>query len=320
MQVKQADAIELVGARPGSAAIARTASPSLPLRDAALPHQLGDFAALTKPRITSLVVATTFTGFYLASPGPLAFAPLVHTLLGTWLVASAAAAINQVYERDTDRLMRRTRERPLPAGRLEADGAASFAILLAVVGVLELGIEVNVLAAAVAVLSLVVYAAVYTPLQMRTPFALTIGAIPGALPPVVGCAGASGRLGLGAALLFLVMFLWQVPHFLAIAWMCREDYARAGFKVLSVVDEDGSRTARQTLVYSVLLVLSTLLPVAAGVAAPWFAAAALVLGAALLYLAVVFIRAPGAAASRRLFLASLLYLPLVFGALIVAWR
>ncbi len=313
----------LAAIQSATTASVQNGAPTLVEHATAVCARASDYIELTKPRVTSLVVATTFTGFYLgcaASAAPLVFSRLVHTLVGTWLVAGAAAALNQVIECDADAVMRRTRGRPLPAGRLTCDSGANFAALLGVAGILELGLAVNVLAATIALLSYAIYTGLYTPMKPRTPLALVIGAVPGALPPVIGWAGARGHMDFAAVVLFAIMFFWQMPHFLAIAWMCRDDYARAGFRVLSVVDPSGVRTARQTLVYSTLLVASSLVPVAAGIVDTWYLAAVGLLDLALLALAVAFARRPGPAHGRRLFRASLAYLPLVFVLLIAGWR
>jgi protoheme IX farnesyltransferase len=208
----------------------------------AVRSRAADFVALSKPRLNLLVVATTAAGYYLGTIGDLDAIRFTNTVIGTALVAGGASALNQVAERRTDALMRRTRTRPLPDGRLQSVEASLFALALAVAGLLVLALGANLLAAMVALTTLVTYVAVYTPLKPRTSLATVVGAVPGALPPMIGWAGATGELSREAWILFAIVFLWQMPHFLAIAWLYREDYARAGLKMLPVVDPDGERT------------------------------------------------------------------------------
>ncbi|MEE8217874.1 MAG: heme o synthase, partial [Vicinamibacteria bacterium] len=198
-----------------------------------------DWLALTKPRITTLVIFTTLVGFVTSSPDPVPVLPLLWALVGTGCVAAGASVLNQVIERRTDALMLRTRTRPLPAGRMTPRDATLFGALLSVIGLGMLLWGSGPLAAAVAVATLVSYLAVYTPLKRRTPLATLVGAVPGALPPVIGWAAAQGSLDGGAFVLFAILFLWQIPHFLAIAWLYRDDYARGGLPMLPVVDREG---------------------------------------------------------------------------------
>ncbi len=276
-----------------------------------------DLAALTKPRVTSLVVFTTFTGFYVAAPGRLDLVALAHAVVGTWLVAGGAAALNQWRERGTDALMRRTCGRPLPAGRMHPAVAGAFGVVLAAAGTLELATRANLLAAMLALVTLAIYVGIYTPLKLRTPRALEIGAVPGALPPLIGWAAARGSLSGDVLALFAILFLWQMPHFLAIAWLYREDYARGGYRVLPVVDRSGSKTAAQAAVYSVALVAVSLLPFLVRLAGVVYLAGVAALGAWLLVVAMRFALTPSRAAARRLFHLSLVYLPLVLLLLIV---
>ncbi len=276
-----------------------------------------DLAALTKPRLNLLVVATAFAGFYLAADRPLPSWALFHTIAGTWLVAAAAAAFNQVYERDTDGLMRRTRERPVPAGRLDAATAARFARVLAIAGLAELAFGANLLAALVALVTLLSYTLLYTPLKRVTAFSTVVGGIPGGLPPVIGWAAARNALSLEAAVLFGIVFLWQMPHFLAIAWICRDDYRRAGIPMLPVVEPEGVITAAQVVLYSAVLLPTSLLPAVTGLAGRDYLVAALVLGAIFLLVALAFARARDLRAARRLFLASVVYLPLLWTAMLL---
>jgi protoheme IX farnesyltransferase len=272
----------------------------------------GDFLALTKPRVNVLILITTLIGFYLGTFGPIDIALLVHTVMGTALVAGGAAALNQVLERDSDRLMRRTQSRPLPAGRLGLAEAGWFAVALAVLGLLQLALGANLLAAAVAFATIASYALVYTPLKSRTSLATVIGAVPGALPPMIGWAAATGGLSIEAWVLFAIVFVWQMPHVLAISWMFREDYERGGIRVLAVEEPDGASTSRQTVSYAVVLVPVTLLPTVVGLAGGVYLVGALLLGLGLLALAITFARQRTAAHARRLFVASLLYLPVLW--------
>jgi heme o synthase len=271
-----------------------------------------DFVALTKPRVNVLVLITTVIGFHLATVGSVDLLLLVHTVMGTALVAGGAAALNQVLERDSDRLMRRTQARPLPAGRLSMSEAASFALALAGIGLVQLALGANLLAALVAFATIASYALVYTPLKRRTSLATVIGAVPGALPPMIGWAAASGSLSIEAWVLFAIVFVWQMPHVLAISWMYREDYERGGIRVLPVEEPDGASTSRQTVSYAAVLIPVTLLPTAVGLAGGLYLVGALGLGVALLALAIAFARERTAAHARRLFFASLLYLPVLW--------
>ena len=271
-----------------------------------------DFLALTKPRVNLLVLITTLIGFHLGTFGPIDIAVLVHTIVGTALVAAGAAALNQVLERDTDRLMRRTRSRPLPAGRLKMGEAGWFALSLTAIGLVQLALGAHPLAAVVAFATIASYALVYTPLKRRTSLATVIGAVPGALPPMIGWTAATGRLSIEAWVLFAIVFVWQMPHVLAVSWMYREDYERAGIRVLPVEEPDGASTSRQTVSYAAVLVPVTLLPTVVGLAGGVYLMGALVLGLGILALAIVFARQRTATHARRLFLASLLYLPVLW--------
>jgi heme o synthase len=271
-----------------------------------------DFLALTKPRVNLLVLITTLIGFHLGTFGPIDIVMLMHTVIGTALVAGGAAALNQVLERDSDRLMRRTQSRPLPAGRLGIGEARWFALVLAGLGLVELAWGANLLAALVAFTTIASYALVYTPLKSRTSLATVIGAVPGALPPMIGWAAATGGLSIEAWVLFAIVFFWQMPHVLAISWMYREDYGRGGIRVLPVEEPDGASTSRQTVSYAAVLVPVTLLPTVVGLAGGLYLIGALVLGSGLLALAIVFARQRTATHARRLFFASLLYLPVLW--------
>ncbi|MBI2835415.1 MAG: protoheme IX farnesyltransferase [Acidobacteria bacterium] len=278
-----------------------------------------DFVALAKPRLNTLVVATTMAGFYLGAGENIDFVKLVNTVIGTALVAGGAAAFNQVEERDLDALMQRTRTRPLPDGRLQPAEASCFAAALAMAGLLQLAVGTGALASLVALATVSTYALIYTPLKRRTSFATVVGAVPGALPPVIGWAAARGELGGGALALFGIVFLWQLPHFLAIAWMYREDYARARLPLLPVIDPDGGSTARQVVLYAAALVPVSLAPAALGLAGQAYLTGAVLLGAGFLLLALRFAIARSTSTARQLFFGSITYLPLLW-ALMIANR
>ena len=240
------------------------------------------YVILTKPDVTFLVVITTVAGFYLASPGRLDWALLMHTLFGTTLVGAGTAAMNQYVERDMDALMRRTAARPLPTGLLQPREVLVFGILTIVIGVVWLALAVNVLTSLLALATTVLYLGLYTPLKTRTTLATAVGAFPGAIPPLIGWAAARGSLSAGAWILFGILFLWQFPHFMAIAWMYREDYARAGIKMLPVVDPTGDATFAQIVGTAAILVPMSLLPAVIGMAGIHYFFGALVLGMILL--------------------------------------
>jgi protoheme IX farnesyltransferase len=271
-----------------------------------------DFLALTKPRLNLLVVATTAAGFYLGIDR-LDTALLASTIAGTAMVAGGAAAFNEAFERDTDALMRRTRTRPLPAGRMRLATAVWFGLALAVGGLALLGLGANWLAAGVAAVTLVSYTLVYTPLKRRTHLATLVGGVPGALPPMIGWAGATGTLSIEAWVLFAVVYLWQMPHFLGMAWMCREEYAQAGLPMLPVVDPSGRTTARMAVLYAAVLVPVSLAPTLIGLAGRVYFGGALALGLAFLALGVHFARRRTHDRAKRLFLGSITYLPLIWG-------
>jgi protoheme IX farnesyltransferase len=275
-----------------------------------------DFVTLTKPRLNLLVLVTTLGGLYLASPEGVATSLLMHTLVGTALVAGGAAALNQVWERDTDRLMRRTSGRPLPQGRLGVNEGTWFGVLLTSIGLVELTFGANSIAAAVALATSASYVLAYTPLKTRTSLATLVGAVPGALPPVIGWAAATGEITLPALVLFGIVFFWQMPHFLAIAWMHRNDYARAGIPLLPVLEPDGRRTGQQALLYAAALWPVSLLPAVVGLAAAPYSIVATALGFIFIGLSALFARDRSMVSARRLFLFSITYLPLLWGALV----
>jgi protoheme IX farnesyltransferase len=274
--------------------------------------RVSDFVALTKPRLNLLVIATAAAGYYLGTAGDLDLPGFLNTVGGTALVAGGASALNQVYERRADALMQRTRTRPLPDARLQVGEAGAFALALAVGGLLVLAAGANALAAMVALVTIVTYVACYTPLKMRTSLATVVGAIPGALPPMIGWAGATGTLSREAWILFAIVFLWQMPHFLAIAWLYREDYARAGFPMLPVIEPDGRSTGRQAAAYAAALLPVSLAPTVTGLTTPLYFAGALVLGLVFLALAVRFAWRLERPDARWLFFGSIIYLPLLW--------
>ena len=271
-----------------------------------------DFSALAKPRLNVLVVASALAGFVMAGGDTSQVLVLLCTVVGTGLVAGGASGLNQAIERELDALMRRTRLRPLPDGRLTVAEAVMFSCGIALAGVALLAAAVNLLSAGVALTTLVSYVLVYTPLKRRTSFATVIGAIPGALPPVIGWAAARGELSQGAWVLFGIVFLWQLPHFLAIAWIYREDYARAGFPMLPVIEPDGRSTARQAVIYAAALLPLGLAPTLIGMAGALYFVSALVLTVLFVALALKFAFTRSVPDARRLFFGSIVYLPLLW--------
>jgi heme o synthase len=270
---------------------------------------LADLLALTKPRVVIMVLVTTVVGYYVGLSGAPDYVRMLHLMLGTLLAAGGTLALNQYLERDVDARMERTRERPLPDGRLQPLEALLFGTAAMVTGLIYTAVTVSLLTAFVTGTTVVLYLFAYTPLKLRTPFCTIVGAVPGALPPVTGWVAARGELGLGAWVLFGILFLWQLPHTLAIARLYRDDYARAGVRVLPVVDADGASTERQILTGCLALLSVGLLPTLIGMAGPLYFAGAFVLGTGLLVVGALQALAPSSAAARRLMFASLLYLP-----------
>jgi heme o synthase len=270
---------------------------------------LADYLELTKPRVTSLVVITTAVGFYLGSRGTVDPVLLLHTLLGTSAVAAGTSALNQYVERRSDAKMERTRRRPLPDGRLQPIRALAFATVVSAAGMLYLAFAVNLLTALLAALTLASYIFVYTPMKERSPLATLAGAIPGALPPLGGWAAAAGHLTSGGWALFAILFFWQLPHSLAIAWMYRDDYARGGFRLLPVIDPEGASTVRQILANGLALIPVSLTPALLGVAGLWYFYGALILGIFLLWRCLGIVRVRSRVNARRIVLASVIYLP-----------
>lgn len=276
-------------------------------------QRLADYVELTKPRVVVMVLVATATGFYLGSPGTPALGPLLHTLLGTALAAGGTLALNQLIERDLDARMERTRHRPLPAGRLRPRQALVLGILLLSIGLVHLALAVAPLPALVTVGIAATYLLLYTPLKPVTSLCSLVGAIPGALPPVVGWAAARGALGPEPWVLFGIMFLWQIPHSLAIGRVYRDDYARAGIRVLPVVDHDGPRTGTHVVSNCLALLPVALLPTLLGLTGPIYFLVALALGLGFLWSAIGLARTGSAQDARRVLFASLVYLPVLLG-------
>lgn len=273
---------------------------------------VGDHLALTKPRLNFLVVATSAAGYYLGGPQSADLLLMAQAVAGTALVAGGAAVLNQLYERDTDALMRRTRLRPLPDGRVSPADARVFGIVLSLAGLAILAARANWLSAGLALATLVVYLIVYTPMKRRTSLATLVGAVPGALPALIGWTASHGSIDMGGATLFSIVFLWQIPHFMAIAWLYRDDYGKAGFPMLPVVEPEGRRAGRQAVIYAAALVPVSLAPTLVGLSGTVYFAAALVLGLALFVLAVRFAQSRSEASARALFFGSIAYLPLIW--------
>jgi protoheme IX farnesyltransferase len=273
---------------------------------------VSDYWTLTKPEVNFLIVLSTLTGFLVASHAPLQLGLLVSTLLGTLLVASGTATLNQYIEREYDGQMRRTARRPIPAGRLAASRALWFGIILSIAGGLYLALVVNPLASFLAALTLLSYLLLYTPLKRKTSLCTLVGAFPGAMPPLIGWAGARGSLSAEAWVLYAILFLWQFPHFLAIAWMYREDYGRAGYQMLSPGDRRGDSMAWQIVLFTVGLLLVSLLPTYLGFTGFGYFCGTLVLGLAFAVVGVRFALIRSNSLARKLLLGSVVYLPAVW--------
>jgi len=279
------------------------------------------YIALTKPRITWLILMSTGVGYFFGlkfteTNASLNWMLLLNTLIGTGLIASGTAALNQWYERDADLLMRRTAGRPLPAGLMTANRALIFGIVLALAGSAELALFVNVLASLLGLITLGLYLFIYTPLKQRSHLSTVIGALPGAMPPLLGYAASHGSLTPEAWTLFAILFIWQFPHFLAIAWMYREDYARAGIRMLPVVEPDGMSTGRQIILYASTLIPVSLFPVLLGMSGKVYLVGALLLGGWFLYTGVRVAFDLTNVRARRVLLASIIYLPAIYGLMI----
>jgi len=274
------------------------------------------FSDLIKARLTFLVLLTTLVGFYIGYPGALDLLRLLHTMLGTALVASGAAALNQWLERDYDAMMRRTEDRPLPSGRLQPGTVLILGGACGGIGLIYLAVAVNLLTSLLGAITLGSYLFIYTPLKRVTTLNTIVGAIPGALPPLMGWAAARDNIGGGGWSLFAILFFWQLPHFLAIAWIYREQYERAGFVMLPVVDPAGERTGRQAVSHTLGLLPMSLCPFLFHLAGPVYLWGALALGMAYLWFAIQFSRHLTIPRARQLFFVSILYLPLLLGLMV----
>ena len=306
---------ELVAPEPqlveGSRTKIQTASPSVARGWVSI------YADLFKARLTLLVLLTTWVGFYLGCRGAVDYLLMLHTLLGTALVASGASALNQLLEREYDAKMRRTQDRPLPSGRMQPATVLVIGCVCAALGLIYLAAAVNLLTCAVSAISLFSYVFIYTPLKRITWLNTIVGAVPGALPPMIGWTAARNGLGGEAWALFGIQALWQLPHFLAIAWMYRTEYARAGFKMLPVIDEKGLRTSRQAVGFTLVLLPLSLCPFLFGMAGRLYLASAVVLGLGFIWFAIQFARQLTIPRARQLFYLSILYLPLLLMAMVV---
>jgi protoheme IX farnesyltransferase len=278
---------------------------------------IADYLELAKARLGALVVLTAFVGYVLGSRGEVSLAGLVATVVGTALSSFGANILNQWWESERDRLMLRTRERPLPAGRIGRRDAAILGIVTASLGLAVLAVGTNWLTTLLSIFVILVYVLVYTPLKVRTPLNTVIGAVCGAVPPMMGWAAATGRLDAGAWILGGILFAWQIPHFLALAWLYREDYARGGFVMLPAVDGEGRLTGRLAFLYAAALLPITAALSAFGVTGSAFLLTSQVIGLAFVALGWLFLRTRNQLTARRLFLASILYLPVLLGLMVI---
>ena len=279
--------------------------------------RVGAYLELTKPRITFLIVLTSAAGFVLGSRGAVNYVQLAHGLIGIALLSSGIGTLNQFIERDLDGLMRRTADRPLPSGRLFPFEALWFGVSLTLMAEAYLALFVNVLTALLGLTVIAGYLLVYTPLKTRTSLSTALGAFPGAMPPLMGWTAARGEIDVAAWVLFAILFLWQFPHFLAIAWMYREDYGRAGIRMLPVVEPDGRVTGQQIIAYSLMLVPVSLLPFALGISGKIYLVAAAVFSLLFLASSVRAAFSKSNQHARQLLLASVVYLPLLFGVMVL---
>lgn len=276
-----------------------------------------DYIELTKPRVTWLILMSTAIGYWFGASAGLNWLVIFHTLLGTALLASGTFTFNQWYEREADAKMRRTQQRPLPTGRVPSGHAFVFGIILTVAGSVELFFGANALTAWLGIFTEASYLLLYTPLKQVTWHSTTVGAIPGAMPPLIGYAAAAGILNWEAAALYAILFLWQFPHFYAIAWMYREDYARAGIRMLPVVEPDGISTARQMVIASVILIPISLLPSYLSMVGVFYTIGAVALGLMFLYAGIRVWRERTIIRARGVLLASVIYLPILYGLMVL---
>ena len=285
---------------------------------ASLPGRIaGDFAELVKARLTLLVLLTTAVGFYLGAEPPTDYIVLCRVVFGTAAAAAGASALNQWWERRLDALMHRTRTRPIPAGRMRPVEALVLGTILSIFGVVYLAAAANTLSAVLAVLTIAIYIFAYTPLKRTSTANTAVGAIPGAIPPMIGWAAARGTLDAGAWALFAILFLWQLPHFFAIAWMYRDDYSRAGFRMISSADQSGERSASQSVFFCILLLIIAGLPASLGIVTMFYVPVELALGGLFIAVAMRFLRLRTPASARLLFIGSIVYLPLLLAALVL---
>ena len=280
---------------------------------------IGDYLELSKARIIFMVLITTLAGFLCAGGSAWSLA-LLHTLIGTAVVAAGTNAFNEYFERQRDARMQRTRNRPIPAGRISPLAALVFSASASVFGMVYLLIAVSGLAALLAGITLFSYVAIYTPLKVRSTVCTLVGAVPGAIPPMIGWAAVRGDLATGAWVLFGILFLWQLPHFLAISWMYREDYQRGGFVMTAVGDPDGRRTSTQAVLYALALLPVSLMPVFVGVTGPLYAIGTVMAGLAMVGWALRFAALRSHRSARELFLVSIVYLPVVMAILVIGTR
>jgi protoheme IX farnesyltransferase len=278
---------------------------------------LAVYAELFKARLTLLVLLTTLVGFYIGSRGSFDYWLMVHAIAGTALVASGASALNQLFERRYDARMPRTQDRPLPSGRLQPQSVLALGCVLSLLGLVYLALCVNFLTSFIGATSLGAYLFLYTPLKRVTWLNTAVGAVPGGLPPLMGWTAARGHLSPEAWALFGILALWQIPHFMAIAWIYRDEYAKAGFQMLPVIDRDGHRTARQAVTHAWALLVVSLWPFVLGIVGPIYLSGALVLGGGFLWCALQFSRQLDMSRARQLFYASILYLPLLLGLMVL---
>src|SRR5919197_4500629 len=278
---------------------------------------ISDLFELVKARLTALVLLTTAVGFYLGSRLSVDYAALFRVVLGTAAAAAGAAALNQWWERKADALMHRTRMRPVPAGRMRPAEALGLGLVFSIFGVGYLALACNTLSAVLAAITITIYIFGYTPLKRASTANTLVGAIPGAIPPMIGWAAARGRIDSGAWSLFAIMVLWQLPHFFAIAWMYRDDYARAGFQMISNDDRSGERSASQSVFFSILLLVVAGIPAFLAMTTQLYLLTELVLGGAFVAVATRFLRMRTPASAKLLFISSVVYLPLLLGALVL---
>ena len=283
----------------------------------AVREKLAAYIELTKPRITFLVALTAAAGFFLGTKGSLSYSALFHTVVGVALLSSGIATLNQYMERDLDGLMRRTAARPLPSGRLAPFEALIFGVALTLAAEIYFALLVNGLAALLGFAVVIGYLFCYTPLKTKTSLSTAVGAFPGAVPPLLGWAAAEGRMGLEAWTLFAILFLWQFPHFFAIAWMYREDYARAGILMLPVVEPEGRLTGQQIVLWTAMLIPVSLIPVLLGISGMIYFYGAIILGTLFLLSSIAAAFSGSRQNARRLLLASVIYLPLLFTLMVI---